>query len=56
VVKDIKAGEAFTAENVRSIRPANGLHTRYYDQILQSHASCDIEAGTALEWGLIASS
>lgn len=56
VVKDVKAGEAFTADNVRSIRPANGLHTRYYEQILQSHASRDIEAGTALEWGLIASS
>lgn len=48
VVKDIKAGEAFTAENVRSIRPASGLHTRYYEEILSKTAKTDIKAGTAL--------
>lgn len=53
VVKDIRAGEPFTAENVRSIRPANGLHTRYYDQVLNSVATQDIPAGTALRWDLL---
>ena len=53
VVKDIKAGESFTAENVRSIRPASGLHTRYYEQVLSQVASQDIKAGTALRWELI---
>ena len=50
VVRAIKAGESFTPENVRSIRPANGLHTRYYDDILGKTATTNISAGTALAW------
>ncbi|GAB3491554.1 pseudaminic acid synthase [Spirosoma knui] len=55
VVKDVKAGELLTADNVRSIRPANGLHTRYYDDILGQTATQDIPAGTALRWDLVSS-
>ncbi|WP_461099027.1 pseudaminic acid synthase [Spirosoma luteolum] len=54
VVKPVQAGEAFTPDNVRSIRPANGLHTRYYDTVLGRTATQDIAAGTALAWELIA--
>jgi pseudaminic acid synthase len=53
VVQDMKAGEPFTPSNVRSIRPANGLHTRYYEQVLGQVASEDVKAGTALSWNLI---
>jgi len=53
VVEDIEAGESFTEENMRSIRPGNGLHTRYYDDILGRTASEDIERGTPLQWTLI---
>jgi len=53
VVRDIRAGETFTAENVRSIRPAHGLHPRYYEEILGRRAKADIEAGTPLGWDLI---
>ncbi len=53
VVQDMRAGEPFTSANVRSIRPANGLHTRYYEQILGQVASQDIKAGTALSWKLV---
>ncbi|WP_295067019.1 pseudaminic acid synthase [Ruminococcus sp.] len=50
-VKDIKAGEVFTPENIRSIRPACGLHTRYYDYFINSKkASRDIPFGTPLTW------
>lgn len=48
VVRDVRAGEPFTAENVRSIRPANGLHTRRYAAVLTARAGRDIEAGTPL--------
>jgi pseudaminic acid synthase len=53
VIKNVMAGEAFTTENVRSIRPANGLHTRYYEQVMKSKATQNIEAGTALKWDLL---
>lgn len=50
VVKDVKQGEAFTPENVRSIRPGYGLHTKYYEDILGKHATMDLKKGTALAW------
>ncbi len=53
VVKDIKAGDTFTKENVRSIRPAFGLHTMYYDQILGQKAKTDLPKGTPLSWKYI---
>ena len=34
IVEGVKAGEKFTEDNVRSIRPAYGLHTRYLDDVL----------------------
>lgn len=53
VVKDIKAGEKLTPDNVRSIRPHNGLHTMYYDEVMGRMAACDIALGTPLAWELI---
>lgn len=52
VVKDIKAGEKLTPENVRSIRPGYGLHTMHYDEVLGKSAVHDIERGTPLAWGM----
>jgi len=34
VVKDIQKDEAFSEENIRSIRPGYGLHPKHYHQIL----------------------
>jgi pseudaminic acid synthase len=53
VVRDVKQGEMFTPENVRSIRPAHGLHTRHLPEVLGRHAARDIECGTPLRWELI---
>lgn len=53
VVKDVREGEIFTPENVRSIRPGCGLHTMYYEEILGRKASCAIRKGTPLSWNLI---
>ena len=53
VVKDIKAGERFTEQNIRSIRPGKGLHTWYYEDVLGKKASVDIQRGTALKWEFI---
>ena len=53
VVADVAAGEALTEANVRSIRPADGLHTRHYDEVLGRRAARAIERGTPLSWDLI---
>ena len=53
VVEDIAAGEAFTAKNVRSIRPANGLHPRHLDEVLGKTAACGIKRGTPLCWEFV---
>ncbi len=53
VVQDIKKGEKFTAENFRSIRPADGLETKYYDNVLGKKAMRDIPRGTPLSWELV---
>ncbi|SDF57794.1 N-acetylneuraminate synthase [Methanolobus vulcani] len=50
VVKDIKAGEKFTNDNIRSIRPGNGLHPKYLGGVLGRIATQDIASGTPLEW------
>ena len=50
VVQDVKAGETFTDENVRSIRPGMGLHPRHLKEILGRAARKDVERGTPLAW------
>lgn len=49
----IKAGEAFTADNVRVVRPSHGLPPADYDRVLGRHATCDIAFGTPLSWDLV---
>jgi hypothetical protein len=52
-VSDIRAGEPFTRENVRSIRPSHGLPPKLLDEILGKRAAVDIEAGTPLSRDLV---
>ena len=56
VVADVKQGEIFTRDNVRSIRPADGLHTRHLLEVLGKRAARDVERGTPLSWDLLLNS
>ncbi len=51
-VEDIKQGESFTEENVKSIRPAYGLKPKNIATILGKKAKRDIKKGTPLSWDL----
>ena len=53
VVKDTAAGEMFTTENVRSIRPGYGLHTRHLEDVLGQYANQEIKRGTPLRRDLV---
>jgi len=53
VVKNIKKEEVFTNDNIKSIRPGFGLHTKHLNDILGKRAKNDIKKGTPLEWKLL---
>ena len=48
VAKDIKKGEKFTEENIRSVRPGYGMHPKYLQDILGKQANSDLSIGTPL--------
>jgi pseudaminic acid synthase len=52
-VKDIKAGERLTEENIRSIRPGYGLAPKYLEQVIGRQAVRDIARGTPLQWDVV---
>jgi len=51
--QDIKAGETFTKENLRVIRPGLGLAPKHFEELLGKAAKQDIIAGTPLNWNLV---
>jgi pseudaminic acid synthase len=53
VAQDMKAGEVFTAVNLRVVRPGLGLHPRFYDQVLGRRVRQDVDKGTPLSWELV---
>lgn len=53
VSEDVAAGELFSPSNIRVIRPAHGLHPRYYDVVIGMRARTSISRGTPLSWELV---
>lgn len=53
VVKDVAAGEVFTLENVRSIRPGYGLAPKYLHDVIGKKSKENISAGKALTIDLL---
>jgi len=50
IVKPVKAGEAVTENNIKSIRPGYGLHPKFYKQVIGKTFIQDFEKGTPLDW------
>lgn len=53
IAEDMKAGEVFTPENLRSVRPACGLHTMHYEELLGKKITRDAKMGTPMSWDLV---
>lgn len=54
VAQDMAAGEAFTEQSLRSIRPGYGLAPKYYDILLGKRVNRALPKGTPVDWDLIA--
>jgi len=53
VAQDMKKGDIFTHDNVRSVRPGFGLHPKYLEDVIGKHITCNAEKGTPLRFDLI---
>ena len=52
VAKDIKKGEVFTEENIRSVRPGYGMHPKYLNDVLGQIATKDYTFGNQFKISL----
>jgi len=48
--KDIKAGETFTKDNIKVIRPGDGLHPREFESMIEKKTLFDISKGSPIQF------
>ena len=53
VSKDVKEGDLLTSDNIKSIRPGNGIHPKYYNEVMGRKFLSKLEKGTPLSWNLM---
>ncbi|MES2680266.1 MAG: pseudaminic acid synthase [Bacteroidota bacterium] len=53
ISEDVKKGDLLTEKNVRSVRPAYGLHPKHYDEVIGKTFTQHAVKGTPLSWNLI---
>ncbi len=53
ISKEVSAGDKISRENIRSIRPNNGLHPKYLEEIIGKTFKVSASEGTPLDWSLI---
>ncbi|AKA25923.1 pseudaminic acid synthase [Pseudomonas chlororaphis] len=53
VTRDMAAGEVFSGDNLRAIRPGLGLAPKHIDAILGRCARQALKRGTALDWAFV---
>jgi pseudaminic acid synthase len=54
IAHDLNAGDVLTKENLRCIRPGNGLAPKHYDVLLGKTIKCDVKKGTPMRWDFVA--
>lgn len=50
LVEDVSEGEIFSEEDLRSVRPGQGLAPEHYDEVIGREAACDLKRGQPLKW------
>jgi N-acetylneuraminate synthase len=53
IMKDLKAGDVLTRENVQAIRPGSGLSGKYIEVMIGLRVGRAVPRGTPLEFGLL---
>jgi pseudaminic acid synthase len=53
ITKDIKAGQLYTKENIKVIRPGYGISPKFYDIVIGKKSNRDIKSGTPLTWDIL---
>lgn len=53
IAQDVRKGEVFTAANVRSVRPGDGLSPKHIHDVLGAKSRGEFKAGTPLSWDKI---
>ncbi|HXG28419.1 MAG TPA: pseudaminic acid synthase [Nevskiales bacterium] len=53
IVKDLKAGDVLSPENLRAIRPGLGLPPKYLEALIGRRVKCDVKRGTPASWDLV---
>lgn len=53
VSADVKKGDLITEDNIKSVRPAAGIHPKYYSSVLNKTFAQDVKKGTPLSFNLI---
>jgi N-acetylneuraminate synthase len=54
VVRDVAMGQVLTPDDIRSIRPGDGLPPSHYHEVLGKRAVSDLPRGTPLQWRHVA--
>jgi sialic acid synthase SpsE len=53
IAQHMQSGDILTPDNLRAIRPGQGLPPKYYNLLLGKKIKADVQAGTPVKWELL---
>ncbi|MDB9453403.1 pseudaminic acid synthase [Dolichospermum circinale] len=53
IAQNMQSGDILTPDNLRAIRPGQGLPPKYYNLLLGKKIKADVQAGTPVKWELL---